>query len=154
MPSSQRKVTTACRVVLLPSSQPCGRTPGEPQLISRQKEIKHPIQTSAVPRPSFVVKKLVPLSFCLYCRVNVTISQTWLRQDLVYLEANKQSEKIFYSPLQAGCTPDHLLSRSHRLQHKVYVIQGVRIRYDGPDPLPLQPVAVVALVRHEGVEAD
>ena len=28
------KVTTACKVVLLPSSQPFGRIPGEPQLIS------------------------------------------------------------------------------------------------------------------------
>ena len=27
-------VTTACRVVLLPSNQPLGRIPGEPQLIS------------------------------------------------------------------------------------------------------------------------
>ena len=30
------KVTTACKVVLLPSSQPLGRIPGDPQLISRQ----------------------------------------------------------------------------------------------------------------------
>ena len=30
------KVTTACSVVRLPSSQPFGRTPGEPQLISKQ----------------------------------------------------------------------------------------------------------------------
>ena len=28
------KVTTACSVVLLPSNQPFGRIPGEPQLIS------------------------------------------------------------------------------------------------------------------------
>ena len=28
------KVTTACSVVLLPSNQPLGRIPGEPQLIS------------------------------------------------------------------------------------------------------------------------
>ena len=32
------KVTTACRVVRLPSSQPFGRTPGEPQLISKHKQ--------------------------------------------------------------------------------------------------------------------
>ena len=30
------KVTTAWRVVRLPSNQPFGRTPGEPQLISGQ----------------------------------------------------------------------------------------------------------------------
>ena len=34
IPSSHLKVTTAWRVVLLPSSQPLGRIPGEPQLIS------------------------------------------------------------------------------------------------------------------------
>jgi hypothetical protein len=28
-------VTTACKVVLLPSSHPLGRIPGEPQLISK-----------------------------------------------------------------------------------------------------------------------
>ena len=32
---SHLKVTTACRVVLLPSNQPLARIPGDPQLISK-----------------------------------------------------------------------------------------------------------------------
>ena len=42
MSSMQRKVTTACRLDRVPSSQPLGKLPGEPQLISLHWGLKSP----------------------------------------------------------------------------------------------------------------